>query len=156
MFLEMNEIFHRLIFYNKCAKILKFLKILSNLSKLIKKTNLHPAHIHTTLIEDCTFQTCSFSLRLCFTLCCTFKNRCSFFTLSHRRFLHAVIYKAARDANLPRSIKAITNNPHPVGVQGMVGGHTMPAGDASCSPPRHAGRWIVPDDGFAAEKPGGG
>ena len=90
------------------------------------------------------------------TTCRTSSNSSPFFTLSHRRFLHAVIYKAARDANLPRSIKAITNNPHPVGVQGMVGGHIMPAGDASCSPPRHVGKLIVPDGEFAAEKPGGG
>ena len=49
------------------------------------------------------------------------------------------------------------SDPHPVGVQVMVGGHAMPAGGRpSAHPPRHAGGKIDPDGRCAAEERGGG
>ena len=62
-----------------------------------------------------------------------------FFTLTHRRFLHAVICKAARDAGRFPSGDAVTAIRTPLGVQGLVGGHTMPA-DAWARAPT-AARW---------------
>ena len=61
------------------------------------------------------------------TACRTYSDSSPFFTLTHRRFLHAVIYKAARDAGRFPSGDAVTVIRTPLGVQGLVGGHTMPA-----------------------------
>ena len=55
-----------------------------------------------------------------------------------------------------RSFPAITNVRTPLGVQGLVGGHAMPADVRNRTYPRHAGRVIGPDGRYAAEERGGG